>query len=272
VAPLPFDTCWERVARAEFHRQSLIQIWNDLDTDKIYASKAKIDHDGNGKFLIRTVQRDWLLPFSLQFGEMLYQLRSALDSCVYDAAVLKFKQNPPPDKEKWEFVFGADSAKFEEAMRRMKKIIPQEIRDLIEAVQPYRGVTGRHENKVWDIGATLVVLNDWARMDRHRKLHLIGTAVVEGNLRIILPAGKGMSLEYCNFTTDNRILEHEHEFASFKIRNFVPDAEVHMNPQFSFDITVDETPRVRLQDISIAMSLSVQIVREQFEQHFGIKR
>ena len=272
MAPLPFDTCRERVARAEFHRQSLIKIWNGLDTDKVYASEAKIDHDGNGKFLFRTVQRDWLLPFSLHFGEMLYQLRSALDSCVYDAAVLKFKQDPPPDKEKWEFVFGADAVKFEEAMRRMKKLIPQEIRNLIEAVQPYKGITGRHEDREWDIGPTLMVLNEWARIDRHRKLHLVGTAVVEGNLRIILPSGMGMSLEYCNFTTDNRILEHDHEFANFRINNFVPGAKVNVNPQFSFDITVDETPRVRLQEIVSAMLMSVQIVRENFERHFGITR
>jgi hypothetical protein len=28
---LPFDVCWERVNRAEFHRQELIQTWERLD-------------------------------------------------------------------------------------------------------------------------------------------------------------------------------------------------------------------------------------------------
>ncbi len=146
---LPFDTCWERVARAELHRKSLIEAWNSLDTDKVYASSGKVNDDGTGKFFIRTVRRDWLLPFALQFGEMLYQVRSALDSCVYDAAILKSGQDPPPEKEKWEFVFGSDPAKFDDAMRRMKKIIPNDVRGLIESVQPYKGMTGRHESQEW---------------------------------------------------------------------------------------------------------------------------
>jgi hypothetical protein len=202
---------------------------------------------------------------------MLYQLRSALDSCVYDAAIIEFGgADPPPDKEKWEFVFGGEPTKFDEAMRRMKKIIPDELRGLIESVQPYKGVTGGHEGKAWNVGEALVILNNWARLDRHRKLHLVGTAAVAGNLRMVLP--KGMSVEYCNFTMGANLLEYDQELASFKIRDFIPGTKIHMNPQFTFDIAVDEIPRVRLEEISLAMFLSVQIVRERFEGHYWIKR
>jgi hypothetical protein len=267
---LPFQTCWDRVARAEFHRQALIGIWNGLDTSKVYETTGDVGNDGTGKIFIRTVQRDWLLPFSLQFGEMLYQLRAALDSCVYDAAILKFTQDPPPDKEKWEFVVGADAAKFEEAMRRMKKIIPNDVRGLIEAVQPYARTACRFEDKEFDLGQILEILNNWARIDRHRRLHLAGTAITDGGLRIGLP--EGMTLESCDLLTGEHLLEHEGEIARFKIANFVPGTKVHVQPHFTFEITVDETPRLRLQEISLAMGVAVQAVREIFEKHFNITR
>jgi hypothetical protein len=93
---LPFGTCWHRVARAEIHRQTLTKLWNSFNEKSAYVSRAYVDNDGTGKFLITPVERDWMLPFSLEFGEFLYQLRGALDACVYDAAALHFGENPPP--------------------------------------------------------------------------------------------------------------------------------------------------------------------------------
>jgi hypothetical protein len=230
-----------------------------------------VKDDGTGQFFIRTVQRDWLLPFSLHFGEMLYQLRAALDSCVYDAAVLHFKQDPPPDQEKWEFVFGANATKFEKALRRMEKIIPQNIRDLIEAVQPYKGaVCTLPDGGYFDLGAVLEMLNNWARIDRHRRLHLVGTAITDGTITVAVP--EGMTVEDAQFTTEQHVLEHEHEILSFRIGNFIPGTKVNVEPRFTFEITVDETPRVRLQDAASGMLFALQAVRESFERHFGIKR
>ncbi len=89
-------------------------------------------------------------------------------------------------------------------------------------------------------------------------------------LRMIIP--EGMTLEYCNFTTGEHVLENDQELADFKIGNWIPGTQLHVNPQFALDIMVDESPRVRLEEMARAMLLSVQIVREIFESHFGFKR
>jgi hypothetical protein len=153
----------------------------------------------------------------------------------------------------------------------MKKIIPDDVRGLMEAVQPYKGATCQYDGMGWDLWQTLMVLNDWARIDRHRKLHLVGTAITGGFLRTAIPVGSPMSVEYCNFVMGD-VLENESKVADFKIANMVPNSQIHMQPNFTFEITVDETPRLRLQEISYAMHLSVQAVRESFERHFGIQR
>ena len=269
----PFQTCWDRTARAEFHRQSLIKIWDSLKTDDLYASEAQIDHDGTGKFLIRAVHRDWLLPFSLQFGEMLYQLRAALDSCVYDAAILKFGgNNPPPNPQQWNFPVCADAVKFNDLAGRMKNL-PDEIRTLLEAVQPYSGAFGRCEGMEWDLGGTLFILNDWARIDRHRRLNLVGTAVTKGHLRFDIPPDSGMGVEYVSATANEFcLIEHSSQVAGFKITNYVPGTKINVHANLALEITVDETPRMRIQDAAMAMGLSISAIRESFERHFGIKR
>jgi hypothetical protein len=75
----PFQTCWDGVDRAEVQRQALIGGSSSLDTQDIYGFLAKVDDNGDGQLFFRTVKRDWLMPFSLQLGEMLYQLPSSLD-------------------------------------------------------------------------------------------------------------------------------------------------------------------------------------------------
>lgn len=266
----PFDTCWDRVGRAELHRESLTQIWDGLDPHDVYASEGKIRDDGTGELFITPVKRDWLLPFSLEFGEVLYHLRAALDSCVYDAAVLKFSQDPPPDEEKWQFPVCATQPKFNDAVGRMKNM-PKDISALLETMQPYAAATGRHEGMEWDLGATLAILNDWARIDRHRHLHLVGSAVTDGYLSMGIPEGTQMSIEYCDFIGGD-VLEHENQIARFKISNWLPGSQIHVQPHFTLDIAVDETPRCRLSEISMAMSLSVEAVRAAFKRHFNIVR
>lgn len=137
---LSFGTCWHRVARAEIHRQTLTKLWNSFNEKSAYVSRAYVDNDGTGKFLITPVERDWMLPFSLEFGEFLYQLRGALDACVYDTAALHFGQNPPPDEHQWEFKVAPSPAKFKESISRIKRL-PDDVRLLMESVQPYTALT-----------------------------------------------------------------------------------------------------------------------------------
>lgn len=263
----PFQACWDRVDRAEVHRQASIERWNAFDTSQAYTSRGEIDDDGTGRFFIEPVKKDWTLPFSLELGEMLYQLRSALDSCVYDAAILKFG-NPPPNPKQWQFPITSNPSDFKEAIRRMKDI-PADVAAIIERVQGYSRLACSFDGKEFDLGPTLVILNEWARIDRHRQLHLVGTALTGGKLAIGSPMGMGV--EYCDFIGGD-ILENKSEIARFKIRNFIPGTTVHLHPAFTFEIMVDESPRVRLNEIALAMGMSVSATREIFENHFGITR
>lgn len=270
----PFQTCWDRVERAEFHRKSLIKTWESIDTHDVYATGIEVDGDGNGKLFFRNVKRDWLLPFSFQVGEMLYHLRSGLESCVYDAAILEFGSNPPPDEGRWGFLIFDTPDRFDEAARRMRKL-PNDLRQLMDAVQPYAGTSCGAPGIPyrWNLGTVLGILNSWAKIDRHRRLNLVGTAVSRGNVGFGLPDGKEMSVEKFDYRVGEHLLEADIELATFKIRNFVPNSQIQVQAQFSIEILVNEVPGMcKLQDAALTMGLSVSAVRESFERHYGIKR
>jgi hypothetical protein len=202
---------------------------------------------------------------------MLYQLRSALDSCVYDAACLEFKRCPPPDEERWNFPVFETPEKFNEGVRRMKKL-PDDMRRILEAVQPYSGTRCQAFGMTWDIGQVLFILNTWAKIDRHRRLNLAGTVFTKGALKFDLPKA-GMSIESYDFEVGQHVLEDDAEIARFRIRNFIPGTEIHVNCQFALEIVVNEAPGVcKLQDAALTMGTSVSAVREGFERHYGIKR
>ncbi len=123
---------------AEFHAEALAKIWNGLDTNKTYTARVECNDDGTGEIYISPTNTDWLSPFSIEFGEMLYQLRAALDSCIYDCAVLQLRQNPPPKQNSLNFPICPTPDGFKKFTKRLPPLSYQ-VRTFLESVQPYMG-------------------------------------------------------------------------------------------------------------------------------------
>jgi hypothetical protein len=76
---------------------ALAQLWNEIPTEHLLKPKALADPDGHGVIFAAGVGE---VPeeMPLLLGEQLYQLRSALDACIYQATIYATKQDPPPDE------------------------------------------------------------------------------------------------------------------------------------------------------------------------------
>src|ERR1700751_1713214 len=121
----PFETCRQRIDRAALHGKTLAEIWNGFDTSSTYTTRAEYQDDGAGEIFIEPVDSNWLTSFSLQFGEMLYQFRAALDSCVYDAAVLHSGPNHATDYQELMFPICVTAKDFKKSSGRIKPL-PEE--------------------------------------------------------------------------------------------------------------------------------------------------
>lgn len=260
----PFQTCWQRVARAKSNVESMKKFWTSFDTRKAYTHRMEIDDNGAGKIFLSPVKADWLSDFPLQFGEMLYQFRAALDSCVYDCAILQSGKNPPPNERDLQFPICTTLKSFNNCHRQIAPLSNQ-VKTFIESVQPYQ----TSPPKEAEMGRILGFINDWARIDRHRKLPIIGAFPSNVAAGLFLPLG--VALEWST-TDDRRILEHESQFASFKLSGYWPGAQIDMDFAVALEIALDDAGRIEIiSKAPMAMTAIVEEVIRGFEG-LGIQR
>lgn len=224
-----------RLERAKMHHREFGRIWNEFLTasdDEPYLPSVTVDPAGHGEIHVDPIDlpRDEL---ALEFGEFLYQLRAALDSLIYETAIVVSGQDPPPNAEELEFPIRPSKASFDNAARKISPLADHH-KVWIEDIQPYHADYATEGLKL--TAGVLDELNDLARKDRHRGLRVIASWGSNKVPEIALPAGT--SLEWLRVTDDGP-LEHESEIATFKIRNWTPGL-VHVNPNLTIDVTVED--------------------------------
>lgn len=166
LEPIEFEVrlLHARLDRAEEHYKSFGQIWADYLSQRPHALDRSVEDDGT---VVARLRRVVPLPVELSvvFGELLYELRAALDNCLYAVAVLVSGQNPPPNAARLEWPIRETSADWSSQSSRYRDL-PSTITEALEAVQPYRA-----ELPGWN---SLRILHDLARIDRHRTPHGLG--------------------------------------------------------------------------------------------------
>jgi hypothetical protein len=243
-----------RLERAEMHHREFGRIWHEfltggetveLDDSRVleataiqhepYVPHVRVYPDGEGVIAVEPVD----FPgdeLALELGEFLYQLRAALDSLVYETAVVVSGEDPPPNAEELEFPIRPSEASFRNAARKIEPLADHH-RIWIEDIQPYRA---EYETEGMEFSAkALNTINDLARKDRHRGLRVVASWGANKNPQFDLPPG--CSLEWVHVTEDG-LLERQSEVATFKIRNWRPGLEMHANPNFTIDVAVEDLP------------------------------
>src|SRR5258708_32850622 len=240
----PFEIAGARIKRADIHRIAVGEIWDQFLNEAPYRSYATVDADGNGELRVEVDPERLPLDAGFEFGEMLYQLRAALDSCIYDAAIHQSGQDPPTDERSLEFPICDSLATFVSSNMKIKALGP-EYGEFIEAVQPYNAPDLSDELKGHNINLNLAILNDWARKDRHRSLHITRSRTSRRNPQLVLP--EGVILESITVSPDS-FLEHDSLIATFKLRGWHQEMEIEANPNMLIDIGIDEPPPSRNDD------------------------
>jgi hypothetical protein len=189
-----FKSARSRLDRAKEHGEKLAKLWNEIPNKDFFRLRSRAAPDGSGYLFVEGVKP---LPdeFSLLLGELLYQLRSALDACVYQATIYATKQDPPPDEGQLEFPICSNSADFEKQARRRLSKLKKSTRGAIEKVQPYNMPNLSPEKMVTNFNRSLQILNDLARKDRHRKLHVVGAWPMKVHPKFVLPFGREVDVD-----------------------------------------------------------------------------
>jgi hypothetical protein len=233
----PFDLCWDRILRAEVHSDAAAKAWNAFIERDPYGVEAHVDADGSGWVSVRTTEPP-PNSIALEIGEFLYQLRGALDASVYETACLNCGQRPPPDESKLEFPICDTPQSFENGRRKIRQLTPEQ-QKLIESVQPYNAPGLESADLPYNFNRGLGILNDWARKDRHRGLHVVASWASE--IRPLLEVPRGTDLDQMT-VTPSFLLRDETRVASFKLAGWQPGMNLRANPNLYLDIAIDDAP------------------------------
>jgi hypothetical protein len=267
----PFEACWERIARADSHRNRIAALWNEFVTQEDpYTPHVNVNDDGTGNISIELTRP---LPQEIPFilGEFLYQLRAALDGCVYELACLNTGERPPARANALEFPF-CQQGKFEGSAWKIEPLTNEQ-RAIIEAVQPYNAPELPDHYMVGNWNRSLGILNDWARKDRHRKLHVVASWASNIEPLLKIPPNTVLSEFYvCN---DTFVMENEGVVAEFKISGWKRGMEIYANPNLALDIIVQEVPLPchdsdTLGNRMFAMRKAVQVVVDTMATTVGV--
>ncbi|MEU5262785.1 hypothetical protein [Amycolatopsis sp. NPDC021455] len=117
---------------------------------------------------------------ALIFSEWLAALRASLDNAIYALAAAVTGQNPPPQAGSIQFPVCSTPDDFARQANRLR-MLPQRIIEALEKAQPYQSPWGPESNLTW-------WLNELARKDRHRELHIGLGRVDEHRIRVAPPS------------------------------------------------------------------------------------
>jgi hypothetical protein len=188
-----FVGCRDRIERAKAHSKAFARAWSAFLENDPYSPYLHIDDDGTGTISVGHGYGALPNVFALVLGELLYQLRAALDGAIYGAAILETGDTPPPNYHRLEFPICRSAEQFKASSGKLGPLAKRR-RAIIESVQPYTGPKDvRPEVAVFGIQRTLSILNDWARKDRHRTLHVVGSWASSADPLLVIPAPATLS-------------------------------------------------------------------------------
>lgn len=235
-----FEGCRQRIWRAETHYRALADLWNSFIQDEPYSAIVHVKDDGRGSIWLEPTYQSLPPGLALEVGETLYQLRAALDSAVYGAAIIESGQPVPPNPRNLEFPVATIQDDFPNLCWKIQPLTGER-RRIIESVQPYNTPnTLDPDLRVFNFNRAIGILNDWARKDRHRRLHIVGSWAHSGSAALRYPAG--VRLSAMHNIANGLFLEYQSKVAVFRLEGYVPGMEIEANPDIAIEIAVDEEP------------------------------
>jgi len=236
-AASPFEVGWQRVRRAAGHHVAFGEAWSRFLASDPYETRVSVSPDGTGSIWIDRQYPCMPPVLALELGEMLYQLRSALDACIYQAAIMDSGLNPPPNERNLEFPIRNSEADFLRDAPRMIGTVANQRQAIVESMQPYNQTKAPPDERF--INESLEMLSSWAKKDRHRALHVVGSWSSNAQPKLRTPPGTGVTRLV---TAGNTFLEEDSEIAEFFIEGWTPGMHLQANPDVWIDAAVKDLP------------------------------
>lgn len=156
-------------------------------------------------------------------GEIIYQLRTALDHLAWQLCIAHAPSDPPPRGTEFPIFWDPDRFDDLKPGGGLHKIrgMSGDMQDAIRALQPYNRGNPAKSQSLW-------VLQDMNNEDKHRSLNLS----VVGNPGIAFFVQPDVEII--------PVIHSEDRLALAIARPATPETEIHGDPSFTFQVVLDE--------------------------------
>ena len=169
-----------RSARAKLKRVKEVVKTMRLDAEGLrldFWAVLRVERSVDGAMYRFVVDEPPALPsiWPVTTGEVLYNLRSALDHAAFELSVIGLGRDlTPKEAEGSQFPLYDTCGKFAKNVPRQLPGVADEVLALIERVQPYPERDSEHYPSLFDEAAYLLgVLNRLGNVEKHRHPHLV---------------------------------------------------------------------------------------------------
>lgn len=231
----PFAGCWDRLDRARTHRAEALEAWSSFLDEDPYDSRLVIDSSGSATLsIIQSKPPPRLI--ALAVGEYFYQVRAALDNLVFTVAAFDSGQYPPPKAATIQFPACASEAAWNAGVFRLEALSERH-RSWLYEIQPF------HSHSLPSDRTVLHVVNDLARRDRHRELHVAAAHATE--VQPIVNAPSADAVFWKDVPPRVQLDDEETAIAEFSVVPYAPGDTVEANPNLMIDLEVVELAALR---------------------------
>ncbi|NGY61291.1 hypothetical protein G7043_20405 [Lentzea sp. NEAU-D13] len=210
-----YDRAFARLDRVGVKRRDFAQCWAnyisvhpwDVDVRRVDSRTLEI---------LAVMREPAPVELALIFSEWLAALRASLDNAIYALAAAITGENPPPQAGRIQFPICSTPDDFKSQAKRLT-MLPTHIIEALEKGQPYQSPWGPESNLTWWV-------NELARKDRHRELHVGLGRVDEHRVRIAPPGG--VTIEFDETVKPYSHIEQELVLARFTASRALRPGEI----------------------------------------------
>ncbi|MGI5506443.1 hypothetical protein [Lentzea sp. CA-135723] len=210
-----YDRAFARLERVAAKRGDFAQCWADYISVHPWDIDVR-NVDARTLEVLAVMREPAPVELALIFSEWLAALRASLDNAIYALAVAITGQNPPPHAGRIQFPICSTEDDFKTQARRLT-MLPTRIIEALDRGQPYQSPWGPESNLTWWV-------NELARKDRHRELHVGLGRVDEHRVRIAPPSG--VAIEFDETVEPYSHIEHELVVARFNASQPLHPSEI----------------------------------------------
>ncbi len=242
---MSFGSCWAKINRAKQHRDALERQIQETFAVRSNRPQLEVRFEPETRehvIYVNTIPNhgSFFDDVALTIGDIVHNLRSALDHLVYKLA-LQHRGGTLTPKEERDLQFPiADTAEtFRKECNRRLQSIASTRRALIEQFQPYRGLDGRPDGWSGPYIHQLRLLQKLSNTDKHRMLNPVVAfptrADIAGNIASLI-----LEARLQGFFGGHRVTETEAEpmnLGAVVVRAHVPDRRLENEVQNAGYIT-----------------------------------